>query len=278
MEYTKDEFLSDSGSLTLRLCRLMTSFDETAAVVPYRSAKAVSRYDLWLVPMTDGRRVVTKYVGGIHRVSEGFRLYLRHRAATAEDIFKAEGILIRYVKRLSDFLLDTDGFTLEEGALKRVATDGTVWEFFAEFTLFTYEVTPVDGALYYVSFDNEAPVPIGVGCTLFREYGENVLHARRYFDGDALLYRKTGECRSVDFEFETTVKRCALAPIFYDKQKVTLYTVFPDGRGEMARYELSELYVTDALCKGKLMRDGEAVSGIFNSETGEFTCEGSVSV
>ncbi len=269
MEYSMEVFLTDDSSMTYRLCRLMTSFDKASAVMPYRSQKAVSRYDLWLVP-TDGGRILDRYTGGVQRVREGFRLYLRHRAVTTDDTVKAEGILAAYIKKLSETLEKTEVYSIERGEVRGCATDSSVWEFYIEFTVYSYEVTPFDGVKFYVRYGNEAPVAVGAGCTLFKESRTGELDVRRYFDGCSYVADKTGEKRRIDFEFETSHERCALSPVCLGEERVTVYTVAHTGEAEMALFVLSELSLTADICKGSLVSDGEFMIGTFNAETGEF--------
>ena len=272
MKYTIDDFLIDDRSLTQRLSRLMTSFDETVAVMPYRSAKAVSRYDLWLTP-TDEKKIVTTYVGGVYKTRESFRLYLRHKAVTAVDIETAEGILDSYLSRLFENLTGTEVYTVETGVHNRCATDSSVWDYYAEFTVFSYEAVVSDGIRFYVAFDSSAPVPVGVGCTMFKENCECELDVRRYFDGEYYCSAKIGEGSSIDFDFEADVERCALIPIMFGGEDATVYTVSQNGRARMAHYVLAELTITDGVCKGKLVSDGTFADGTFSAESGEFVCD-----
>ena len=278
MEYNREMFLSDGDGLVLRLCKLMTSFDQASAVMPYRPSKAVSRYDLWLEE-TNEKKTVSVYVGGAEKTVEGLKLCLRHRAVTAEDIAEAEEILTFYTTRLDEVIGETDTYRVNVGRILHCETDESVWDFCAEFEIFRYEPDDNNGVRFFVSFGETAAVPVSTGCTEFCERICGKLHSRRYFDEPFYRNDDTGVMRSISFEFETDLARCALYPILHGEREVRVYRVLETGEAETAVFVISECSVTEEKCVGELVSTGVTEQGRFDFDTGGFVpdvSEGSV--
>lgn len=263
-------FISSGESLVLRLSRLMSTFDETVAVMPYRSSRAVSKYDMWLEP-TNEKSTVKSYVGGACLTRERVRIFLRHRAATPQDISTAEKILADYSSRLTAVLAPTEIYSAESGKAFHRGTDDSVWEFYVETDILRYEPAFDGDVSFYVSFEGEAPVPVGAGCTKFKFITHGETYSRRYFDEE--FYRSDTVCvrHSIAFEFEASLSRCALRPILGGAGRMTVYKVLRSGEAERVELIVAEKEESEDICTGVLISDGKLIPGEFDFETGGFT-------
>lgn len=269
MEYGIEKFLSDTESLVLRLCRLMTTFDETVAVMPCRQSRVVSRYNLWLED-TDEKKTVALYVGGVRKTEKKLKLFLRHRAVMPDEIAEAEEILQTYTSRLSEVLSETDTYRVNAGRIYPCETDESVWDFCAEFKVYEYETDEPDGVSFYVSFGHALPVHVGAGCTAFCETVYEELYTRRFFDENFYRSDVVGEKRKITFEFETDLARCALYPILLGEKEVRVIKALDTGEAESAVFTVEVKSVSADTCTGSLILSGKAEKGRFDLNAGTF--------
>ena len=269
MEYGLTDFFVSDSSLLARLCRLMTGFDESVAVFPYTSGKTFSRYEMWLVPAGESR-TVKEYVGGSRLIEEKMRLYLRHGVTGVEDITTAESILREYITKLCEAFDPCDTIIIRKGDVRSLATDGTVWDFYAEFEVLLCDSVHFDGISFYITFGDASPRKIGFGCTSFREENDIEIYSRRYFDSKFSSESVMGEKLSYYFEFEDGDIKSSLYPVFEGDFSAVIYVVRPDGSAKSTEVILSELSLTDKTVKGRFTQTGEAVLGQFDVEEGVF--------